>query len=253
MLIASSALRGYAIQASDGAIARVGDLLFDEVSWKVRWIVAEAGTWLTERKLLLHPSAIRTIDYDREVLVAALTKAQVEASPPVFEHGPVSRQMELCLSTYYGSDRLWGDGCFGAGVLAPPLSMGSRFGADDASAEDRCSVMEGDPHLRSISEIGAYHIHATDGAIGHVEDFLIDDARWDVRFLVVDTRNWWPGKHVLVPTASVRGIDYASAEIKLCLDRDQVRSTPAWDPGAMIGKVYDGQSPNRDGWRGVGF
>ena len=60
-----------------------------------------------------------------------------------------------------------------------------------------------DPHLRSIEAVTGYHIHASDGEIGHVEDFLIEDADWSIRYLVVDTKNWWPGKKVLISPRSV--------------------------------------------------
>ena len=251
MLIAISALEGYAIRASDGPMGTATDFLFDDASWTLRWIVAGAGTWLTERKLLLHPSSILKPDHERQILLTGLTRAQVAASPPIFEHESVSRHMESRLCNYYGSDRLWGEGIFGADALAPSLSMGASFGEDPAVAEEQ--VVRGDPHLRSISEIAGCRIHATDGPIGHVEDSLVDDARWVIRYLIVDTRDWWPGKHVLVPHDDVRAIDYATGEVELGLDRDQVRSIPPWDPIAMIGKVYGGQVTGRDGWRGIGF
>lgn len=248
MLIAASALNGYAIQASDGSIAKVGDLLFDDVSWNLRWIVAETGSWLTERKLLLHPWGIRKVDHEGEMLVTVLTKAQLEASPPILEHEPVSRQVEARLTAYYGSDALWGDGIFGAEVPTPPvwrLPSEAEWEHEESDSQD--------PHLRSVAEVKTYHIHATDGMIGHVENLLVDDATWDIRFFIVDTRNWWPGQHVLVPPASVREIDYVSGEIRLSLDRDQVKAALAWDPFAMIDQVYARSLPSREGWRRVGF
>lgn len=251
MLIASSALRGYAIQASDGAIATVGDLLFDDVNWTVRWIVAEAGSWLSERKLLLSTQTMRSVDHDRKVFLAALSKAQFEASPPVFEHEAVSRQMESRLCTYYGSDRLWGNGVTGVGVLAPPLSMGSRFGADDSPPRDACSVIEGDPHLRSLSQLKAFHIRATDGVIGHLEASLVDDVGWHVSFIVVDTRDWWPGKRVAIPNTAVRVIDYGAREVILSLNRDRVRSSQTWDPGVSLQADHEEQRSSRDGSHGM--
>ena len=55
-----------------------------------------------------------------------------------------------------------------------------------------------DVHLRSANKVTGYRIGATDGDIGHVEDFIIDDETWEIRYMVVDTQNWWPGKKVLV-------------------------------------------------------
>jgi PRC-barrel domain protein len=58
MLQVISPLKGFAIEASDGRIGTVVDCLFDDASWKVRWLVIDCGTWLTARKVLIHPSAI---------------------------------------------------------------------------------------------------------------------------------------------------------------------------------------------------
>ncbi len=58
MLWHASAIKGYAIQASDGAIGAVSDFLFDDVSWRVRWLVVDTGHWLSGRKVLLPPSVL---------------------------------------------------------------------------------------------------------------------------------------------------------------------------------------------------
>jgi hypothetical protein len=68
---------------------------------------------------------------------------------------------------------------------------------------------EGDPHLRSMADITGCHIHASHGEIGHVEDFLVDEASWNIRYIKVDTRNWWPGERVLISPHSVREIDWS--------------------------------------------
>ena len=257
MLIAISALKGYALEASDGTLGTVRDFLFDDATWRIRWIVVETGRWLTQRKVLVHPSAIRHPDHEGRRLPVALTKAQVEASPPIGEDQPVSSQMESHLFAYYGSDPMWGAGYFGPGSLgAPfssPLGVGASAGAASALMDDELTRGGGDPHLRSIDEIKEYGIKATDGVIGHVSNLLIDDGRWEIRYLIVDTRNWWPGKHVLISPYAVASISWIDREIRLDVDREQVRSSPPWDPIAMIDRVYEKQLHKHYGWAGYGF
>lgn len=253
MLIAISALVGYAIRASDGPMGTVTDVLFDDADWTIRWIVAEVGTWMTGRQLLLPPSSVVHQDHAGKALLVGLNRAQMEASPPIFAHEPVSRDLEWRLSNHYGSDRLWGEGIVAARVLAPPLSMGARFGEDLAIGGAACAGVYGDPHLRSVSDIASGRIHATDGPIGHVADLLVDDARWSIRCLVVDTTHWWPGKHVLVARRDVRAIDYARGVIELGLDRDHVKAIPPWDPIATVDEVHDRQATDREGRHGVGI
>ena len=176
MLQVISPLKGFAIEASDGRIGTVVDYLFDDASWKVRWLVIDCGTWLTGRKVLIHPSAISREDLERQQFVVALTKAQVEDSPELAEDQPVSQQMEKQLYSYYGWDPLWGGPNLSAipGAMASPLMAPPYLGlgpTDEAEARNDGPTLRGaDPHLRSVVEVTGYRVHAVDGEFGHVEN-----------------------------------------------------------------------------------
>ncbi len=263
MLRVTSALKGIAIQATDGRLGSVADFLFDDRNWKVRWLVVDTGTWLTDRKVLVHPSAIVSLDEAGRVLTCNLTRAQVEASPGIASDAPVSAQMEHHLYNYYGWNPMWGASMFGGGAIAMPLSSPPYFGgigqgsaAADVMAEEaiaREAGRETDPHLRSIAEVTGYNIVASDGAIGHVEDFLLDDAAWETRYLIVDTRNWWPGKHVLVSPFAVSEIRFPDREVRLNVTREKVRASPPWEPAAQLDLSYQRRLHEHYGWPGYGF
>ena len=241
MLLTASALKGYAIEASDGKIGTVSDLLFDDENWRVRWLVVDAGTWLIERKLLVHPSAIGSMAGAGQVLPVNLTRAQVAASPDIRRDQPVSRQMETHLYDYYGWDPYWGGGSIGLGGIASPLAVPPCLGVaavDDSPGADGGRAA-GDPHLQSIDAVCGYHIHATDGEIGHVADFLLDDAGWGIRYLIIDTGNWWPGEKVLISPQSVKDIDWADRLIHLDVTRHKVKGRPTYDPSITMDGVYD--------------
>jgi len=93
---------------------------------------------------------------------------------------------------------------------------------------------KGDPHLRSTKEVAGYHIRAQDGEIGHVEDFLYDDKDWSIRYLVVDTRNWWPGKKVLVPPSWIGEIRWEDRSLDADVVREDIRQAPAYDASKPI-------------------
>jgi hypothetical protein len=202
MLFVLSVLKGFAVAASDGKIGAVDDFLFDDQSWKVRWLVVDTGAWLPGRKVLVHASAMGQPDPGRRELPVALTKAQIEGGPDLSEHEPVSRQMEAHLYDYYGWDPSWGGSYFGVGAIASPLSPPPLIG-DDAESAAEADQGEHDPHLRSAAEILGYHIDASDGEIGHLESVVADHANWDVRYLGVDTSNWRGGRRVLVAPFAV--------------------------------------------------
>ena len=122
MLQDGSVLRRYEIEASDGANGSVTDFLFDDRTWKVRWLVVDAGNWLTGRLVLVHPSAIGRADYIRRMLPVKLTKTRVAASPDIIRDQPVSRQNEMNLCDFHGWDPVWGSSDFGPHATAPDVA-----------------------------------------------------------------------------------------------------------------------------------
>jgi len=258
MLLVESALKGYAIEASDGPIGSVSDFLFDDKTWILRWLVVDTGNWLVGRKVLIHPSAVGEADYVERTLPVRLTRAQVKGSPDIAHDQPVSRQMESNLYNNYGWDPLWGGGGYFGGY---PVGMGwpisrSRIRGQTAlldAHDPELRSEDGDPRLRSMAAVNGYHIQATDGSIGHVQDFIFDDATWSIRYLIVDTRNWWPGKHVLVSPYAVQEIDWNGQEVRLDLTRERIKASPPWEPAAAIEEDYAKRLHGYYGWPGYGW
>jgi hypothetical protein len=237
----ASDLKGCAIRAVDGSIGSIVDLLFQEQDWTIRWAVVDTGTWIAGRQVLLPPSVLGPLDgIDREIPVD-LTREQVEGSPGVETDEPVSRRREADVYSYYGWDPYWGGGVGyapvsqpvgAAGVVPPPAgAIYPRPVAPDA----------GDPNLRSIDEVTGYYVKATDGDIGHVEDFLVDEENWRVRYLVVDTKNWWPGRKVLVSPDWVQDVSWSEQKAFVALTREKVKNSPEYRPESAIDRDYEQQ------------
>ena len=211
MLWNASAINGYAIEASDGRLGAVSDLLFDDVGWAIRWLVVDTGNWLSGRKVLLPISRLGPPNTARRDFPAKLTMQQVKDSPDVDTDRPVSRQFEAHTYEYYGGEPYGGAGLYPISTdIAVPFF--TPFPPSDAKPHDPDSAdpvhVESDLHLRSIAAVSGYDIHATDGNIGNVEDILVDDADWSIRYIKVATMNWWPGERVLISPRSIGGIDF---------------------------------------------
>jgi hypothetical protein len=82
--------------------------------------------------------------------------------------------------------------------------------------------------LHKTSKVSGFHIHATDGAIGHVDDFLFDE-RWAIAYLVVDTSNWLGGRSVLISTSMVSRVDAPARRIDVNLTKDAIARGPSID------------------------
>jgi hypothetical protein len=204
MLRTLSEFHDYEIGAADGVIGHVKDLYLDDRAWVVRYLVVETGGWLSSRKVLISPIAVGAADWPKRLLPVSITKEQVRNSPDFDSAKPVTRQHEIEYSGYYDYPYYWGGaGYWGAGMY--PNMMLSGYGGvgvarsvqeESRSARARAEAgrdENADPHLRSAAAVTGYDVHASDGDIGHVSGMLIDDATWAVRYLVVDTSNWWVG------------------------------------------------------------
>ena len=237
MLHSSGELQHYAVLATDGEIGTADDLYFDDQRWTVRYLVINTGDWLSGQRVLLSPLAVVAASREERDLRVALTRAQVEGSPPIDTHRPVSRQHERELAGYYGWPLYWGGaGMWGAYAYPQQLLAGQAALEAEARAHRRDVDGDGerdDPHLRSAREVIGYGIRALDGELGHVEDVLVDDEDWAIRYLVVDTRDWLPGRKVLVTPQWITAVSWEARAVAVDLTRDTIERGPAFAPSLL--------------------
>jgi uncharacterized protein YrrD len=229
MLHTMSELKRMSIGATDGEIGRVRDAYFDDHAWTVRYIIVDPGPWLTGRWVQITPWSIRGIDWAARRIDVALTREQIRNSPDIDADPPVSRQQEIAYLDYYGYPQYWSGPLLWGEVPFPDpkaLSAGARLESDRP-------IPRGDPHLRSASEVHGYHVEAADGSIGHVDDFLFDEQGWSLRYLVVDTRNWLPGRQVLIATDWVQRVSWKEHKAHVALTRAEVRDSPEYDSQSL--------------------
>src|SRR5688572_12910010 len=214
-------LRGDTIAAKDGEIGRVDEVYFDDEDWRLRYFVVDTGGWLSGRKVLISPVSVDRSKSTEDALAVALSRDQVEHSPDVDADKPVDRQYEEAYARYYGYSLYW----------APPEAAGMPTVERSGKRARQLKEAErkaGESHLRSSDEVIGYSIHAADGPIGHVDDIRIDDRNWAVSDLVVDTRDWLPGKTVLLTPSAVKDIDWSARQVRVAMRREEVeRACPA--------------------------
>jgi len=238
MLTKTTQLKGFQIRAEDGAIGTVDRFFFDDETWAIRYITVETGGWLGGRPVLISPISIVHVDWKAKRLDAALTKKQVENSPDIDTHQPVSRQHEAEYMGYYGypfywaGPYLWGPAFYPAGLAVPSIPSVKAIA-------DRTECESADSHLRSSEAVAGYSIAAVDGEIGHVDGFLVDDTAWAIRYIEVATRNWWPGKKVLVSPAWIERVSWRDAAVYAGLSREAIRSAPEYIESTPVTREYE--------------
>lgn len=221
MLRSVKRLYGNKLGASDGEIGQVKDFYFDDQNWVMRYLVADTGSWLPGRKVLISPHALGNLDKAGKLLLVNLTRKQIENSPSIELHKPLSRQYEEEYYRYYGWPYYWeGSGLWGMSGF-PILDLPPQTSPGGPSPESA------DAHLRSTQAVTGYHIQASDGTIGHVCDFLIDSQSWAIRQLVIKTGHRFSGKEVQIPTDKVARISYEESTVYVNLTADAVEQSPA--------------------------
>jgi hypothetical protein len=230
MLYGVKSLKGYTIGAEDGDIGKLDDFYFDDEFWTIRYLIVHTGSRLQNRKVLISPFALNKVNVPEERIDVALTMKQVEKSPGIDTDKPVSRRYEASYLDYYDYPYYW-EGDFLWGPLPHPLLTDAERKRDVKALAKREEAY--DSHLRSINRVTGYHIEGTDGGIGHVEDFVANSETWEIRYMVVDTRNWWVGKKVLIAPPWVDRVSWDKAKVHVRLTREAIENAPEHRPEAF--------------------
>ena len=234
MLFRAKTLEKYKLKGKDGDIGSAKEFYFDDKHWAIRYLVADTGNWLTGRQVLISPYALVDIDKEGETIVVNMTEKQIEDSPPLDSDKPVSHQFEKSYFDYYEYPAYWtGRSMWGSF----PFIMRKEYELDKESVLQK----SWDPHLRSTKDVRGYNIKAHDGEIGHVEDFIVDDETWAIRYLVIDTKNWWGGKKVLISPHWIDRISWEDSKVFVNLSREIIKLSPEYSDDLFLTRDYEDQ------------
>jgi hypothetical protein len=215
-------LYGDKLAALDGDIGHVRDFYFDDRNWVIRYLVADTGSWLAERLVLISPHALGDLEQYDKTLRVRLRKLQIENSPSIDLHKPVSRQDEMEYYRYYGWPAYW-DGTAMWGYSGFPVTQTPAIEEAHANREYH---HRNDKHLRSSVSVAGHDIHAADGVIGRVSGFLVDDRSWEIADVVVETGHWYAGKEVMIPASKIERISYEESKVYVTLTKADIQQTP---------------------------
>ncbi len=229
MLQSLNKLRGYLLQTSDGHHGRVKDFYFDEKVWIVRYLVAATNAWLPGKHVLISPSVFeRRLSERTNVFQLNITRTEMEESPAADTDKPVSQRKIEDLYSYYRWSPYWVNPDMGNPSILFP------------QGEFAVSLEEGDPHLHSINDITGYRVHAKDGEIGHVDDFIADRGTWAIRYIAINTRNWLPGRKVLIASQWIDTLSWEDQKATIpFLSREQIKDSPPYDSAYIVDREYE--------------
>ena len=242
MLYSAKEMEGYTLGASDGDIGGIESFYFDDQQWTVRYVVADTGSWLSGRSVLIPPIAFGLLDRASKRIEVNLTREQIEKSPDADTKKPISRQYEAGYFNYYGWPYYWqGPGLWGYAGLPKAVTSPQRAPGSEQEAAVQTLHREGengDPHLRSTQEVKTYAIHASNGELGHAEDFLIEEETWTIRYLVVDTTSWWPSGRVVISPRWVKDIRMRENAVEVAMTKEALKGAPPYE-AHLLDRPYE--------------
>ena len=232
MLSKAKALKGYRLDSLDGEIGKVNEFYFDDDRWGVRYLLADTGNWLRGRTVLISPHALNEIHAEQRKISIDLTQKQIEDSPSLDSDLPVSRQFEESYYGYYGWPMYW-SGPYLWGYY--PYVIRNRELSRDFDPSEKIW----DAHLRSTDEVTGYHVEATDGSIGHIDDFVIDDENWAIRYLIIETKNWLPGKKVLISPDWIESVSWDESKLYVNVSKETIKNAPEFTDELSLTRDYE--------------
>ncbi|HCC46995.1 MAG TPA: hypothetical protein DEQ38_02590 [Elusimicrobia bacterium] len=235
MLRNINSLKGYTIHAADGELGTADEFYFDDKTWAIRYLVVKTGGWLSGRKVLISTAALkREPDLRARALPVNLTREQVRNSPDIDTGQTVTRLHELELHKHYAW--AWVEGFYAGG-----MSGGAVFPLREEEVKKEARPPYPETRLQSTRAVTGYRLHAADGLIGHVEDYIVDDAKWVIRYLVAGTGTWLPGRKVLVSPHWIERVDWKTSEVFVALTRLAIEASPRFDPSQPVSEDYESE------------
>jgi sporulation protein YlmC with PRC-barrel domain len=214
MILRWKDLKGYRLRTADGPIGEVEDVLLDDVSWDVRYLVVNTGNWLPGPGVLISPVSVADSDWTSREIKVDLTREQVKSSPPLEVNEPVSRQFEIELHGHYKWPPYWTP----LSGVGPPPTEEQVQRANRSSDDD-----ERDPNLRSAKELLGYNVNGVDGEVGRIEDVVVDLKYWRVPWLTVATRRWLIPKEVTLAAVEVDRLSWAEQKAYVGLPKKTIK------------------------------
>jgi hypothetical protein len=195
-------LRGVDLHAIDGDIGAVREFYLDDRDWMILYLVVENDKWLSGRRLLISPIALGDANWAENRLNVLLTREEIETSPDVDLHRPITREREVEYFGHFGWPCLW----------------------------------EGE--LRSTTEVINAHLDAIGGDVGRVSDLLVDES-WTVRYLVANLQSGDEEKLWLCSPQWIGEVDWAGPIIHAALPAEKIWNAPGYDPSIPIKRDFE--------------
>jgi uncharacterized protein YrrD len=232
-------LIGYKMRAEDGEFGKVNDFYFDEENWMIRYAVDKTGFWLFGQQVLISPSSFGEVDWENNLIEVTLTREQIKNSPKIEADKPVSKENEIKLTNFYRWPAYW-SGATGAHFMHQKAAIPAY---DNIALINKRNIVldetQEERKLRSTEEVTGYAVISNDKDVGYVEDFIVDDKTWEIRYMILDTKKILTGKHVIIAPEWINWIGWIEKRVSVDLDKKKIEGCPDFDISLPISREYE--------------
>ncbi|MHA0795630.1 PRC-barrel domain-containing protein [Gilvimarinus sp. F26214L] len=217
-------MKNFTLHARDGDLGRSKDFLFDDEKWTLRYMEASTARVLG-RRVLISPISMGEPNVEAREIPVKLSRKEIEDAPGAETDQPISERFEREYYAYFGYPYYWVGGDVW-GLHGYPADLLQQASPGQEPPDER-KIRES--HLRSMHEVIGYRIHAADGEIGHVADFVLDSRNWAVRYLVVDVRRWLPGPSVMLAPQWIEKVSWHEKLVYVDVARSAIKDAPRFE------------------------
>jgi hypothetical protein len=235
MLRSLKDLQNYKIHAKDGDLGSVHSFLFDDLSWSLKYLVVDTGKWLPGKKVLISPFDIDDLLWKDKIMNLRLKIDDIENSPSINDKQPVYLQMQEQKRKKLSSTTI-------IPAVGTPIPTYVTLNEDLQLNEITKHAEKNNinTHLRSSLEVMGYHMNATDGEIGYLDDIIIEDnLTWKIHYIIIYIGNWLTGKKVIVSPNWIDNIHWENKLIDIDLTKEKVEESPEYNPSEPVNREYE--------------
>lgn len=227
---------GCTAQAIDGKAGSIHDILFDDDSWKVRYLVVRSGVWLEERMVLIPPQAFLYATEGAHEVHVTLSCDQIRQSRSLEADPPFYLQRQIDAATT--APTLWMTyGSLYDPVI--PLYGPALMQAPPEGADVKREKPDYDPHLRSVREISGYQLEDADGEAGQLVGFLVDNEVWALRYVVIQTGSWFAKQQRLLTVSHISAINWERRTLTTSLHRERIAASPEYADALLLDPAFE--------------
>ncbi|PSL50806.1 PRC-barrel domain protein [Salsuginibacillus halophilus] len=239
MLFEAKKLRNFGVITSDGELGKIDDVYMDEDQWVIRYLVVNRKPLLPGGKVLVSPIAVERMDINGQTIHLNVTKEELEEAPGKEEAEPITRKKELELHHHFGYGYYWpAQGMWGSFPYPHQLRV-------EAPHHQRPQELPNEEEIkvRSLKEMtgdwSGYDVEGSDGDIGTIDDVIVEDDTWNIRYISVDTGRLFSTGHAVLSSSWILHTEDEEKKVRVKMARHEVQAAPEYVPGQPLDREFE--------------